>query len=209
VAEVPEREVECKSPLANSRVRSPVAPLPPRSALRKPLWRAAESRGALQLEDCDDDNCSDYDLPTARTRVVAVRAAATALGGQEVDVVTLRDASALLWGCTGRAPAGWKQGIYFTSTQGLSYGLEQRAGGPCGVLAVIQATLLSSAAAGSVWRGSLSTPILHPSAQAGDGTSAQLVNTRKLSTSQLSFEQLGLRASRAPLQRVLRWRQPS
>ena len=39
-------------------------------------------------------------------------------------------------------PPSWHQGLFFTNTSRLRYGLVQKQGGPCGVLAAIQAYVL-------------------------------------------------------------------
>lgn len=43
----------------------------------------------------------------------------------------------------GRQPASWVQGFFFSEHPGLEYGLVQREGGPCGVLAAVQAHVLT------------------------------------------------------------------
>lgn len=43
----------------------------------------------------------------------------------------------------GEPPASWVQGVYFCDRPTLRFGLEQQEGGPCGVLAALQAHLLA------------------------------------------------------------------
>ena len=64
---------------------------------------------------------------------------------EEVDLTTLRSVEKLLLG-KGRTspPESWVQGLYFSDNPRLSYGVVQEEGGPCGVLAVVQAFVLDS-----------------------------------------------------------------
>lgn len=48
----------------------------------------------------------------------------------------------LLWGPGCRPSSTWKQGFFFSQVEGLQFGLVQIQGGPCGVLAAVQAHLL-------------------------------------------------------------------
>ncbi len=50
----------------------------------------------------------------------------------------------LLWGTQGGPPPSWKQGFFFSTRPGLQFGLVQRQGGPCGVLAAVQAHVLAA-----------------------------------------------------------------
>lgn len=50
----------------------------------------------------------------------------------------------LLWGQHGAPPASWKQGFFFNTKPGLQFGLVQKEGGPCGLLAGVQAHVLAA-----------------------------------------------------------------
>ena len=44
----------------------------------------------------------------------------------------------------GQPPLSWKQGFFFSNKSGLQFGLVQNQGGPCGVLAAVQAHILAA-----------------------------------------------------------------
>ena len=67
-----------------------------------------------------------------------------ALQGHPVSPDSMRAIRALLWGAQGQPPASWKQGFFFNKHQGLGFGLVQTNGGPCGVLASVQAHILAA-----------------------------------------------------------------
>ena len=54
-----------------------------------------------------------------------------------VDVVTLCCSQ-------GQPPPSWKQGFFFNPKESLRFGLVQMQGGPCGVLAAVQAHVLAA-----------------------------------------------------------------
>lgn len=49
-----------------------------------------------------------------------------------------------LWGTQGGPPPSWKQGFFFNTKPRLGFGLVQVQGGPCGVLAAVQAHILAA-----------------------------------------------------------------
>ena len=134
---------------------------------------------ALVIEDADDDfdeapapgaGAFDVRAPTAAglglgssKPAPAFGAAPGAPGGAGADVEALsvtsaRAAKALLFGARGSSAAAtnrgwggpsWRQGLYFCEKTGLKYGLVQAQGGPCGVLAALQAYVLRELGAGA------------------------------------------------------------
>jgi len=106
------------------------------------------------------------------------------------------------------APASWKQGFFFSQERGLEYGLVQKEGGPCGILAGMQARVLQALAGGGrapvlpnkgplspeQQRGALIEAIAACLIQAGAGQ-ASLMTSSERSTSDFSLDQL-LRCSK-------------
>ena len=65
-------------------------------------------------------------------------------GGGALSSEDARQIKDRLFGKLG-APPSWKQGFFFNTTvRGLEYGLVQKQGGPCGILAAVQAQLLAA-----------------------------------------------------------------
>jgi hypothetical protein len=65
--------------------------------------------------------------------------------GEPLAVSSMREVDMLLWGSIRGCPsAAWCQGFVFSSTPGLWWGLVQYQGGPCGVLAAVQAHLIAT-----------------------------------------------------------------
>lgn len=64
--------------------------------------------------------------------------------GTAISPEVMRQLKQLLWGPPGQAPLSWKQGFVFNRHPGLQFGLLQRQGGPCGVLAAVQALILAA-----------------------------------------------------------------
>lgn len=64
--------------------------------------------------------------------------------GNPISPDTMRALRQLLWGSQGGPPPSWKQGFFFSTRPGLQFGLVQRQGGPCGVLAAVQAHVLAA-----------------------------------------------------------------
>lgn len=177
-----------------------------------PLFRSGASWGAsaatgsaarqvaeLQLEDADGDEFAFTTAPAAtRSSAGGPRAAPSF---QPLDISTQRGLARLLFGRSqGQAPKSWKQGLYFDRTPGCGYGLVQREGGPCGVLASIQAFLLANLHDGSRFNTSpspldrdeaLAAAVARICWQAGGGLSAMLVGcSRPGGTAALSWDQL-------------------
>jgi len=67
-------------------------------------------------------------------------------GGTPLPPDTARALKQLLWGNHGQPPASWKQGFFFNARPGLQFGLVQKEGGPCGLLAGVQAHILAALA---------------------------------------------------------------
>lgn len=126
---------------------------PPRAA---PGGTAGVRVAALELEECDGDDSDDdgyyvvHTLQPSRMRPASGLRPGPASGmsaqvatGARVGGSEFQAASRLLLGRLATMPEGWKQGFYFSDDPLFSYGLVQTAGGPCGVLAAVQALLLS------------------------------------------------------------------
>ena len=110
----------------------------------------------LVEEDLDEFQESDEELDAALARASAARAAATSAaggsGGMSVVGADLKPLSvaegirlkrALLGSESRLLPNAWlSQGFFFNDSPTLEFGLWQNEGGPCGVLAVVQAFLL-------------------------------------------------------------------
>ncbi|PNG99171.1 hypothetical protein TSOC_015057, partial [Tetrabaena socialis] len=64
--------------------------------------------------------------------------------GTSIPPDVMRQLRSLLWGNQGVPPPSWKQGFFFSRHAGLQFGLVQRQGGPCGVLAAVQAHVLAA-----------------------------------------------------------------
>jgi hypothetical protein len=103
----------------------------------------------LVLEELED---ADLGLETGgKDQAAAVPGRSTgSLEGKVRDVmahhISMSDVAALKNVVFGNGKmtfnSAWKQGFFPSSTQGLEYGITQTAGGPCGVLASVQAFLL-------------------------------------------------------------------
>ncbi len=63
---------------------------------------------------------------------------------QQLQPEQVKQLRQLLWGDQGRPPPCWQQGLFFSSVPGLSWGLVQLEGGPCGVLAAVQGFVLAA-----------------------------------------------------------------
>ncbi|KAL3131825.1 hypothetical protein ABBQ38_007539 [Trebouxia sp. C0009 RCD-2024] len=94
----------------------------------------------------------------------------------------------------------WKQGFFFSSRPGLAFGLVQQQGGPCGLLAAVQAhvmaAIMSQEPNGNLditaeqQASVLVTALASAVWQVSDGHTAQLVCCSQPSTAALSFDQL-------------------
>lgn len=123
----------------------------------------AKQEDVVDIEDFDDDDFDDY-APTTRTTVGATvartsaarssqaipvdappprNASHSASGGEKLSAADAAALKELLFAKQGgRQPASWIQGFFYSQQDGLDYGLVQREGGPCGVLAAVQAHVL-------------------------------------------------------------------
>ncbi|XP_041862745.1 probable ubiquitin carboxyl-terminal hydrolase MINDY-4 isoform X2 [Melanotaenia boesemani] len=93
----------------------------------------------LVLDDIDDDDVQDFSKVSLQ-RTVAERQ----YTGRPIDQRTATELKAVLLGSSlNDFSAEWRnQGFTFSEIHDLSYGIVQRKGGPCGVLASIQAFVL-------------------------------------------------------------------
>jgi len=104
--------------------------------------------GALaveDVEDLDDDGGLQPVMPAGgglNRTLGGVRA--PSLKGQPVPMDAMRAVQQLLWGNQGQPPPSWQQGFFFCEKAGLQFGLVQLQGGPCGVLAGVQAHILAA-----------------------------------------------------------------
>ncbi|KXZ46708.1 hypothetical protein GPECTOR_41g672 [Gonium pectorale] len=100
---------------------------------------------SLVMEDIGDEHFLDdggVAAPTAAIGAMRISAPITRKSGSSIPPDTMRQLRALLWGDQGQPPPSWKQGFFFNRAPGLQFGLLQRNGGPCGVLAALQAHVL-------------------------------------------------------------------
>jgi hypothetical protein len=82
------------------------------------------------------------------------------LQGEPVPQATSRAIKELLWGSQGQPPPSWQQGFFFNSHPGLEFGLVQLQGGPCGVLASVQAHVLAGLRNSVSWHFSMTAHFL-------------------------------------------------
>ncbi|GIL85878.1 hypothetical protein Vretimale_8949 [Volvox reticuliferus] len=103
-------------------------------------------RGEMVMEDVGDINFDDEDAGAAATGVATMRISgpATRKPGTAISPDVMRQVKQLLWGAQGQPPPSWKQGFFFNRHSGLQFGLLQKQGGPCGVLAAVQALILAA-----------------------------------------------------------------
>jgi hypothetical protein len=116
---------------------------------KEPASNCKSASGDIVLEEVEEfddaeDACSGGggDVSTAASRGRRVcDAEATA---RPISMAEAGDLRKVVFGKTAKASfnSAWTQGFFAASTQGLSYGLVQTAGGPCGLLATVQAFLL-------------------------------------------------------------------
>lgn len=112
---------------------------------RRDAERDTYKRPARRRNDSDDERDArrDEDVPMRRPRG-SERAIA------RDEAVALRDL--LLGDACRKPPASWlKQGFAFTDIEGCGYGLVQNNGGPCGVLAAVNACLVAELVKGRDW----------------------------------------------------------
>jgi len=174
--------------------------------------RPAKDEGSLMMEDVDDFE-DDFAVaaPAPSSRPMSARPSGrSAFGGSgggagvadSLDPATARQARQLLFGCRGGTPPdSWKQGFFFTDTAGLEFGLHQDQGGPCGVLAAVQAHILLDLLPGAsslgdlrVQRGrqesALAAALARALWQAGGSRTASVVSCSEHSTGGLSLDQV-------------------
>eukprot|EP00873_Tetraselmis_striata_P042396 jgi/Tetstr1/462660/TSEL_000688.t1 len=163
------------------------------------LGRCAEEEEALMMEDVEDFDVDLGSEPLPAPRSSSRRGASGAYHGDQLSPDDARKLRELLWSGAKGPPPSWKQGFFFNSKPGLSYGLVQKEGGPCGVLAAVQAYVLDASFDGAGFQLGLSrsqqatllagalTTILW---QAGGGRKAVLVGCTDSSTGGLSYEAL-------------------
>ncbi|KAG2447862.1 hypothetical protein HYH02_007318 [Chlamydomonas schloesseri] len=124
------------------------ATAPPRAPAARPAGGANE----LVLEDCDDEFGNEDDAGGHGASMGAAGFATMRISGgpslrkpgTPISPDTMRQLKTLLWGGLGQPPPSWKQGFFFNAHAGLQFGLVQKLGGPCGVLAAVQAHILAA-----------------------------------------------------------------
>ncbi|KAL6757744.1 hypothetical protein V8C86DRAFT_1621378 [Haematococcus lacustris] len=127
---------------------------------RQPGWLGTAKDCELQLEECEDFDTAGASRAGGVSPMADWRAGLTASGGRLAQGTplppdTARTLRTLLWGPQGQPPASWKQGLFFNSKPSLGFGLVQLEGGPCGVLAGVQAHVLANLQhAVSAWQAS-------------------------------------------------------
>ena len=102
----------------------------------------------VDIEDFDEDEFDGHEPRTTRMNggddaVMTSARVSTSHGGVKLstsDAASLKDLLFAKQG--GRQPASWIQGFFFSQEHELEYGLVQREGGPCGILAAVQAHVL-------------------------------------------------------------------
>ncbi|KAG1664246.1 hypothetical protein FOA52_003499 [Chlamydomonas sp. UWO 241] len=132
-------------PLASSG--SPGGGHPARPAAA-PARRAAPGAGTTKELLLESDNFDDEDYGDD-TGAAGAMGGSIRIGGrtaaptrEPVPQTTAQAMKELLWGAQGGPPLSWKQGFFFNEKRGLRFGLVQEQGGPCGVLAAVQAQIL-------------------------------------------------------------------
>jgi len=92
----------------------------------------------------EDDGALPEAVGMPGRRATAPSVAKLTAAGQPLSPDAARALGALLWGSpNGFPPDSWKQGFFFCHKPGLQFGLVQSNGGPCGVLAAVQAHILT------------------------------------------------------------------
>ncbi|KAG2484736.1 hypothetical protein HYH03_016483 [Edaphochlamys debaryana] len=120
------------------------APQRPAASARPAGGRPASAGvrgGELVMEEMDE---FEDDGPSAGMANLRLGGAPVRKAGAPIPPDAMRAVRLLLWGKHGQPPPSWKQGFYFCRHPGLQFGLVQRQGGPCGVLAGVQAHILVS-----------------------------------------------------------------
>eukprot|EP00741_Cyanophora_paradoxa_P000404 tig00000404_g395.t1 len=121
---------------------------PSRPAARKQSSNWAS--GELEMADVDDE-LDGLHIGGGRTAGAPAGGAyrpssgpSAPRGAETLSAEEGREIRKLVFGSATGAdfPSSWRQGLFFTENQRLRYGLEQIEGGPCGLLAVVQAFIL-------------------------------------------------------------------
>jgi len=100
-----------------------------------------------ELEDIEDDFEDDDDRVDLAALAPPAKLMPTAKNVKPIDEDTARSLKQVLFGASTTAASAFneewmRQGFGFSRRPGLEYGVVQRKGGPCGVLAAVQAALL-------------------------------------------------------------------
>uniref|UniRef100_A0A7S0WEH1 Probable ubiquitin carboxyl-terminal hydrolase MINDY-4 n=1 Tax=Pyramimonas obovata TaxID=1411642 RepID=A0A7S0WEH1_9CHLO len=106
------------------------------------------SQDQMVMEDFDEDFDADFShpAPTISRQGVSAKGGTQISVGEPLSPDEMKTVKEKLFGTMG-APDSWKQGLFFKeNVKGLEYGLVQKQGGPCGVLAAVQAQMLCSLA---------------------------------------------------------------
>lgn len=176
------------------------------------LWggEGGEGNGAapvkletLMMEDVEEELAGLELAPVTIPKVQKIHAGASVGGG--AALVGVKNLRSLVFGhYGGQNPESWKQGFIFNTRPGLHFGLVQNEGGPCGVLAAVQAEILSVALkdfrglgtdrigtlGGEGQRRLLVCALANTLWRAGGGSSAATIYSTKPSTAELTLDQL-------------------
>lgn len=115
-----------------------------RPAAPKPAVRAAPAGGSEDLLVADVEELDiDDELGQVRSTASRSRGGVQEAASRPISMAEAGALKKLVFG-NGKLTfnSAWTQGVFPSSTEGLSYGIVQREGGPCGVLATVQAFLL-------------------------------------------------------------------
>lgn len=146
---------------------------PPRSSRASTASTAAydSASATQQLEElvvCDVDFDDSDTAAVASTSTTAARSTGRVLQDfQPLPPEQQRQLAQLVWGEPGVQPeAAWQQGLIWNDAPGLEWGLLQLSGGPCGVLAAVQAHLIATLMEQHLWRPT------NPAAPPANGSSS-------------------------------------
>jgi hypothetical protein len=113
---------------------------------KEPASNCKSASEDIVLEECDDaeDAWSGGGGGVSTDASRGRRACDAEATARPISMAEAGDLKKVVFGKTAKASfnSAWTQGFFAASTQGLSYGLVQTAGGPCGLLATVQAFLL-------------------------------------------------------------------
>uniref|UniRef100_A0A383VRI7 Deubiquitinating enzyme MINDY-3/4 conserved domain-containing protein n=1 Tax=Tetradesmus obliquus TaxID=3088 RepID=A0A383VRI7_TETOB len=164
---------------AASSIAATVGPAALSSRIRPSAALEQQLQKELVLEDLDDEEADVPSAPaaigssssapfpsnlfgsssssssstTSSSRFSGGSGSSSSLAGlQQLLPDQQRQLSKVLWGDEVAKPdAAWQQGLVFCDTPGLEWGLVQLAGGPCGVLAAVQAHLIATLMEQGLW----------------------------------------------------------